>query len=115
VSQDVEFKPSGNTQFKKDGTLYTYFEVYERLLDEGQSPAAVQIQMRIVDLKTGEIQSVPQPLSAAPYIKAGSSIIPIGRGMDISKMPIGSCRLDVQATDSTGKSTACRSANFTVE
>jgi hypothetical protein len=27
--------------------------------------------------------------------------------MDISKLPIGSYRLDVQATDSTGKSTAC--------
>jgi hypothetical protein len=35
--------------------------------------------------------------------------------MDISKLPIGSYRLDVQATDSTGKSTASRSANFTVE
>jgi hypothetical protein len=51
----------------------------------------------------------------APYMTAGSSIIPVGRGMDISKLPIGSYRLDVQATDSTGKSAAWRSANFTVE
>jgi hypothetical protein len=49
------------------------------------------------------------------YMKAGSQIIPVGLGMDISKLPIGSYRLDVQATDSTGKSTAWRSANFTVE
>jgi hypothetical protein len=48
-------------------------------------------------------------------IKAGSSIIPVGRGMDISKLPIGPYRLEVQATDSTGKSTAWRWANFTVE
>jgi hypothetical protein len=48
-------------------------------------------------------------------MQAGSSIIPVGRGMDISKLPIGSYRLDVQATDSTGKSTPWRSANFTVE
>jgi len=55
------------------------------------------------------------PITAAPYLKAGSSIIPVGRGMDISKLPKGSYRLDVQATDSTGKSTARRSTNFTVE
>jgi hypothetical protein len=94
--------------------LYTYFDIYEPLL-EGQSPAAVQFQMRIVDLKTGDLLSDSQPISASPYTKAGSSIIPVGRGMDISKLPIGSYRLDVRAADSTGKSTAWRSANFTVE
>jgi hypothetical protein len=35
--------------------------------------------------------------------------------MDISKLPKGLYRLDVQATDSTRKSTAWHSANFTVE
>jgi hypothetical protein len=114
VSNDIEFKPTGNTRFKKGETLYTYFQVYEPLL-EGQSPATVQIQMRIFDSRTGEVISDSQPISAAPYIKAGSSIIPVGRGMDISKLPIGSYRLDVQATDSTGKSTTWGSANFTVE
>jgi hypothetical protein len=114
VSRGVEFELTGNTRFKKGGTLYTYFEVYEPLLVEGQSPATVQIQMRIFDSRTGEVISDSQPISAAPYIKAGSSIIPVGRGMDISKLPIGSYRLDVRATDSAGKSTAWRSANFTV-
>lgn len=114
MSSDVEFKPIGNTRFKKGGTLYTYFEIYQALV-EGQSPATVQIQTRIVDLKTGEAKSHSQPISATPCMKAGSSIVPVGRGMDISKLPNGSYRLDVQATDSTGKSTPWRSANFTVE
>jgi hypothetical protein len=35
--------------------------------------------------------------------------------MDISKLPKGSYRLDVQATDSAGKSTPWRTASFTVE
>jgi hypothetical protein len=35
--------------------------------------------------------------------------------MDIRKLPKGSYRLDVQATDSTGKSTPWRTANFTIE
>jgi hypothetical protein len=114
MSRDVEFKPTGNTHFKKGGTLYTYFEIYEPLI-EGQSPAGVQIKMRIIDLKTGEAISDSQPISAAPYVKAETPIIPVGRGMDISKLPIGSYRLDVQATDSRGKITPWRSANFRVE
>lgn len=114
VSRDVEFEPTGNTRFKKRETLYTYFEIYEPSV-EGQSSATVQIQMRIFDSRTGEVISDSQPISAAPYVQAGSSIIPVGRGMDISKLPKGSYRLDVQATDSTGKNTAWRSANFTVE
>jgi hypothetical protein len=114
VSKDVEFKPTGNTRFKKGATLYTYFEIYEPSV-EGQSAATVQIQMRIVNLKTGEPLSDSQPISATPYVRAGSPVIPVGRGMDISKLPKGSYRLDVQASDSTGKSTAWRTASFTVE
>jgi hypothetical protein len=114
VSRGVEFEPTGNTRLKKGGKLYTYFEIYEPLV-EGQSLAAVQFRMRIVDVKTGELRADSQPISATPYIEDGSSIIPVGRGMEISKLPPGSYRLDVQATDSTGKSTAWRSANFTVE
>lgn len=78
VSRDVEFEPTGNTRFKKGGTLYTYFEVYEPEV-EGQSPATAQIQMRIFDSRTGEVIGGSQLVSVTPYIKAGSSIIPVGR------------------------------------
>jgi hypothetical protein len=114
VSNDIEFKPTGNTRFKKGATLYTYFEVYEPSL-AGQSPATVQFQMRIVDLQTSEVKSDSEPISAAPYAKVGSPVIPIGRGIDISKLPPGLYRLDVQATDSAGKSTPWRTANFTIK
>ncbi len=114
VSKDIEFKPTGNTRFKRGETLYTYFEVYEPLLAE-QPPATVQIQMRIVDVRTGEVKSDSQPVDATPNVKAGSPVIPIGRGIDISKLPKGSYGLDVQATDSVGKRTPWRTANFTVE
>ena len=80
-----------------------------------QSPTTMQIQMRIVDVKTGEVKSDSQPVDATPYVKAGSPVIPIGRGIDISKLPKGSYRLDVQATDSAGKGTPWRTANFTIE
>jgi hypothetical protein len=114
VSNDVEFKPTGNTRFKKGGTLYTYFEVYEPSL-QVQPPATVQIQMRIVDVKSGELRSDSKPIDATPYVKEGSPVIPIGRGIDIGKLPKGSYRLEIQATDSAGKSTPWRTTNFTVE
>jgi hypothetical protein len=114
VSNETEFKPTGNTRFKKGETLYVYFEVYEPLHD-GEPQATVEFQIRVVDPKTGELMSDSAPISASSYSKTGSSIIPIGRGIDISKVPKGSYRLDVRATDSTGKSTDWRTVNFTVE
>jgi hypothetical protein len=114
VSNDTEFKPTSNTRFRAGEIMYVYFEIYEPLI-EGDRKATVDFEIHIVDLKTGELKSDPQPISATPYLRAGSSIIPIGRGIDISKVPKGSYRLDVRATDSTGKSTERRSVNFTVE
>jgi hypothetical protein len=114
VSDDIEFKPTGDTRFKKDETLYTYFEVYEPLF-AAEPSTTVEIRVRIVDLKTGEVRSDSAPVSAAPYVKPGSPVIPIGRKTNISNLPKGSYRLDVQATDSAGKSTAWRSVSFTVE
>jgi hypothetical protein len=116
VSNETEFKPTSNTWFKPGETLYVYFEVYEPLrLREGNPQVTVDFQIRIIDLKTGELKSDSSLISANPYLKPGSSIIPVGRGIEISKLPKGSYRLDVRATDSIGKSTDWRSANFTVE
>lgn len=114
VSDGVEFKPTANTRFKKGETLYIYFQVYEPLL-AGPTSATAQIKVRVVDLKTGEVDSDSQPISAMPYVIAGSPVIPIGRGIDISKLPRGLYRLEVQAADSAGKNTRWRTVDFAVE
>jgi len=114
ISNDIEFKPTADTRFKKDDSLYTYFEVHEPLLATEPS-TTVDFRVRIVDVKTGEVRSDSTPVSATPYMKAGSPVIPIGRRTNISNLPKGSYRLDVQATDSAGKTTPWRSVNFTVE
>jgi hypothetical protein len=114
VSNGIEFKATGNTNFKKGEILYVYFEVSEPLL--GVEPSTtVEVQMRVVDLKTSEVKSDPQLIGATPYVKPGNPVIPIGRGINISALPNGSYRLDVRATDSTGRNTDWRSAKFTVE
>jgi hypothetical protein len=114
VSKDREFKPTGDTLFKASETLNVYFEVYEPW-HEGEPQGTVDVQIRIVESKTGTLLNDPRPMSATPYWKAGSTIIPIGRGFDISKVPRGSYRLDVRASDSKGRSTDWRSVNFSVE
>jgi hypothetical protein len=114
VSNGVEFKVTGNTQFKKGEMLYTYFEIMEPLLERDAS-TNVQVQMRVVDVKSGEVKSDPQPISAMSYAKPGNPVIPIGRGIDIKDLPSGSYRLDIRAADSSGISTPWRGVNFTVE
>jgi hypothetical protein len=114
VAKDIEYKPTGNTRFKKGETLYTYFQIYEPSLG-GWTPATVQMQTRIFDLRSGELVSDSQPVSAMRYVNAGSPIIPVGLGIDISKLSKGVYRLDVQATDSAGQRTPWQTANFEVE
>jgi hypothetical protein len=114
VSDGTEFTPSVNTSFKKDETLYAYFEIYEPQL-AGQSATRVQLNLRIIDTKTGEVKSDVRPVDATPYIKAGSPLVAIGRGIKLTSLRNGSYRLEIQATDSLGKSTIWCAANFSVE
>lgn len=115
ISNGMQFKPTPNTRFKKGENLYTYFEVYEPLLASVDSQVTVEIQLRVVDAPTGTTLTAPEAISAAKYIKPADSVIPIGRGIDISKLPSGSYRLEIRATDSIGKSTAWRTTDFSIE
>jgi hypothetical protein len=114
ISEDIEYKPTGNTRFKKGETLYTYFQVYEPSL-AGATPATVKIQFRVFDLRTSELKSDSGPVSAERYVRAGNPVIPIGIGIDITKLMKGSYRLEVLATDSAGQSTPWRTASFAIE
>ncbi len=80
----------------------------------GEAAPSVKAQLRILDANTGNMKLNFEPVSAAPYVTPGSSSIAIGRGIDISTLPDGPYCLQVQATDSAGKSTPWRTANFVV-
>jgi hypothetical protein len=45
----------------------------------------------------------------------GNPVIPVGEEIAIDKLHSGDYRLEVQASDSTGKCTVWRAASFTVE
>jgi len=113
VSKDIWFTPAGDTHFEKGEPLFAYFEVYEPLLS--QNSATVELHLRILDASTGKLNEGFAPVDAAPYERAGSSVLRIARKVPIDQLPKGTYRLEVQVTDSAGRSTAWRAANFAVE
>jgi hypothetical protein len=114
IANGLVFTPAGDTRFKKNERLMTYFEVYEPLLG-GTSAVNVQLQMKVADAKTGELKSDTglRPLESG--VQPGNFLIPVVREIAIDKLAPGSYRLEVQASDSAGKSTVWRTAFFTVE
>jgi hypothetical protein len=114
VSKGVQFTPTGDTTLRKGESLFAYFEVYEPLLTSAPT-TAVQTELKLTDVKTGEFKADSGPRSAADWIQPGKTVIPIADKIEADKLPPGLYRLEVQATDSTGKSTVWRAANFTVQ
>jgi hypothetical protein len=114
VSKGVRFTPTGDTRFKKGEPMFAYFEVYEPLLAE--TPATtVQTRLKVTDTKTGELRIDTGLQSVTSEITPGKTVIPIAEQIAVEKLPVGSYKLEVQASDSAGKSTIWRAANFSVE
>jgi len=114
VSKGFEVTPAADTHFRKGKPFYFYFEIYVPQ-PPGLPAKTIQAHLRILDSKSGKVVKSLEPANAAPYAKDGDPVIPIGGGIDISALPNGSYRLDVQATDSAGNATPWRSVDFTIE
>lgn len=114
LSQGLELTPTADTVFARGDSFYYYLEVFEPLLIQSPAPT-VQVHLRILDAQSGDVKNDLLPFNAAPYMKEGDPVIPIGGRIDFSGLPKGLYRLEVQATDSTGSSTPWRATNFTVQ
>jgi hypothetical protein len=115
VSKGFRFTPAAETNLRKGEQLIAYFEVCEPLLVGASATVTVGAHARIVDAATGKVIKDFPPMDAAPYERPGSSTIPIAGQIPFDQLPKGAYRLEVQATDSAGRSTAWRTASFTVE
>lgn len=113
VSKGVRVTPAGDTRFSPDTQLSAYFEIYEPPNAAEPTPQ-IHAHVRIVAEKDGAIVKDFPPVDAAPYMQPRSATIPIAREIPIATLRKGEYRLEVQATDSTGRSTAGRSASFTI-
>ncbi len=114
VSKGMEFTPSGDTSFKKDDSLFAYYEVYEPLL-AGLPAPQVQMRMKIINTQTGELKVDSGLRSAAAWMQPGNTVIPVSQQVAVDRLDKGLYRMEVQATDSAGRSTVWRTASFTVE
>jgi hypothetical protein len=114
VSKGIEFTPAGDPSFAKGEPLFAYFEVYRP--SPAQDPApAVSVHMRLVDAASAKAIGNFAPVDAAPYERPGSSVLAMARKVPIDQLPKGAYRLEVQVTDSAGKSPPWRKADFEVE
>ena len=113
VSKGIRVTPAGDTNFKSGEPLIPYFEIYAPQA-AGEPTARPQVHLRIVDAKDGAIVKDFPVVDAAPYSQPGNVTIPIAREVPIAALPKGSYRLEVQASDSVGRSTPWRAASFTI-
>ncbi|MGE5327476.1 MAG: hypothetical protein ACM3NO_10590, partial [Deltaproteobacteria bacterium] len=114
VSKGMEVTPAGDLRFKEGEPLIPYFEIYEPRL-ASQPDTKVEARIKILDPKTGKVVKDFPPVDAAPYMNPGSTTIPVAREVPYKNLPKGTYKLEVQATDSAGRSTEIRSAEFSVE
>lgn len=114
VSRGVQVTPSADTKFKRGEPLIAYYEIYEPLLSQ-EPKTAVQVNMKIVDAKSGETKITFPPLDPEPNKQPGNTTIPIAGELKLGKLQKGGYRLEVQASDSAGGSTPLRTVNFTLE
>jgi hypothetical protein len=113
VSKGIGITPTGDTRIHKGDSLLCYFEIYEPALASGQ--VKVQYEIRAMEVKTGQTIVDTGLRSAESDVNPGKLIIPIAEGIAFKKLHTGAYRVEVQASDSTGKQTPWRSASFTVE
>ena len=113
VSKNVEFFPAVDTKLPTFTPFSFYFEIYEPLLPAQKTD--VFFNLKITDLKRGRLVMNTGPMSAANWVVAGNEVIPIGLRIATQKLPIGSYKLEVQASDSAGRQTAWQQTSFMIQ
>src|SRR5260370_797382 len=113
VSKGVRVTPAGDTRFRPDDQLSAYFEIYEPQA-ANQPASQIHAHLSILDAKNAATKKDFPPVDTATYAQPANTIIPIARELPISDLPKGQYRLEVQASDSAGRTTPWQAARFTI-
>lgn len=110
----VEFSPAGNTHFERGEQLFSYFVIYLPPKDRTAMSDA-KVQIKLTNAESGELKldTGLRPMGSDNRTETG--IVPVSGEIPISNLPRGRYRLEVQASDSTGKKTAGRESFFVIE
>jgi hypothetical protein len=113
VSKHAQFIPVPDARLPKKSSLPLYFEIYEPLLADRSTE--VYFRMKITDPKDGSLVMNAGPTSAAECVTPGNVVIPIALKVDTDKLPSGSYKIEVQVSDSAGRTTDWRMAKFEIQ
>ena len=108
LAEGMRIVPTGSNRFLKTEAPAVYFEIYEP-----QATAGVSVTLRITDRKTGE-QKLDTGSMSINRPATGGLAIPVAKRVPIDPLAPGSYRLELEATDSTGKS-ARRTTDFEIQ
>jgi len=121
-TRDLEITPAANASFRKREALYYYFEVNEPQFSgqaactgAGDCKEPLLANLKIVEANSGEARKYLPAIDVAPGQIPEGLVVPFIGKVDIGQLARGSYRLEVQATDSAGRATPWRSANFTIQ
>jgi hypothetical protein len=114
VSQGQQFTPASQTRFKSSAHVMAYFQVYQPVSGE-QPRTDVKAYVRIVDARTGQKRVEFHPSDAKSGERPGARVLAFAGDLSIVQLPKGEYRVEAEATDSAGRSSAMRSATFTIE
>ncbi len=97
VVNGVQLIPAGTNRFTKSDKAFIYGEVYE------PTPAALSIQMVLLDAKTGRLEKDigVSPLNA--QIEPGNPIVPLGLIIPVAELEPGSYTARITALDQAGR------------
>jgi hypothetical protein len=110
VSQDIQVTPTTDTTFDRKNPLPVYFEVDDILI--GQDPGLkVGAHMRVVSKTSGAVKDYPW-FEMSEYRRSATTTFAVMKGLDVDRLPIGPYRVEVQVTDSAGRTTPWRTADF---
>lgn len=113
VSKQAQFILVPDARLPKKSSLPLYFEIYEPLLADRS--VEVSFRMKITDLKDGTLVMNAGPTSAAECITPGNVVIPIALNVDTEKLQSGEYKIEIQASDSAGRTTEWRMAKFEIQ
>jgi len=113
VSKGAQFAPAGDTRVKAGQRLFAYFEVQDPVVLDGS--AKLSMQMKITKVKSGGVAVDTGVRDITAWVQPGSSIVHIAEELGVDKLPRGSYGVEVQASDSAGRTSAWHSASFAVE
>ena len=113
VYDGYQIVPSIMKRFKRSDTPILYAEIYEPLLMGTDAPT-VMVQYQILDRGTGQVKLDTGMFKPQVPIKVGNPVITVGLKMRSDKLAPGAYRVLFRASDSAGKTTMDRSADFDV-